>query len=83
MSAEKWKVLMKIEDALQAPILQSLLEAHGFDVIVSQETFQQTYGLSLSGSQILVPNEQFDDAEKLLKEHFRGDFENIDFDSGE
>ena len=69
----KWKVLIELEDSLQAPILQSLLEAHGIGVHVSQEPFQAAMGLSLMGSQVLVPEDQLAEAKKILSENFEDD----------
>lgn len=76
MTNTKWKVLIELEDSLQTPIIQSLLEAHGIGVIVSQEPFQAAIGLSLMGSQILVPEDQLEDAKKIIDQNFKGDLKN-------
>lgn len=74
MEELKWGLLTEIQGRAQAEVLKAFLIGNGIDDV---ELFQETLGqhiyptnLDILGNvQLFVPNEQMDDAQKLLDEY--------------
>ena len=67
---------------LEGEMIKGFLEAQGIKVILSQESVARTLGLTagkLGEVQVLVPEEQAEDAINLLNEMEEGVFENAEF----
>jgi len=63
---------------LEAEMIKAFLEAQEIPVTLNQESVGRTFGLSagrLGEVQILVPETQSDEAEKILKALFEGKYE--------
>lgn len=66
---------------LEAEMIKSFLEAQGINVVINQESIGRTYGLSagvLGMVEVLVPQSQAQEAQKLLSAMADGEFENFD-----
>ncbi len=81
--------LVKIYTAageLDAEMVKGFLEAQGIKVMLVQESIGRTYGLTvgmLGEVQLLVPNDQAEEAKKLIEEMENGSFEDTEFPSEE
>jgi hypothetical protein len=78
MSEKKWKIIEQASDAIQAEVLRGFLEAQGFLVLISREGYQAAIGITghpLANIQILVPEDQAEDAKQTLKDYYAGKFE--------
>jgi hypothetical protein len=77
MAKREWKEVDEVEDLALANILKGLLEAQGVSVMISQESYQQTLGLSgFPGAMVklYVPSDQLADAEKVIEYFYSGLF---------
>lgn len=66
---------------LEADMLKGFLEAQGLKVFLSQESVGRTLGLSagtLGKVNVMVPEEQVNDAKELLKAIEDGEFSNLE-----
>jgi len=71
---------------LDEEMVKGFLEAQGIKVMLVQESIGRTYGLTigmLGEVQLLVPNEQAEEAKKLLEEMEDGDFEGTEYPAEE
>ena len=78
MAELKWVEIKKIYDPVQAELLRGLLEAQGFDVLLSQEGAAKALGINVGAmgdTQLLVRSEDEEAARKLLQEYGSGDLE--------
>ncbi len=78
MAELKWVEIKKIYDPVQAELLRGLLEAQGFDVLLSQEGAAKALGINVGAmgdTQLLVRSEDEEAARKLLQEYVSGDLE--------
>ena len=78
MAELKWVEIKKIYDPVQAELLRGLLEAQGFDVLLSQEGAAKALGINVGAmgdTQLLVRSEDEEAARKLLQEYMSGDLE--------
>ena len=81
MAELKWVEIEKIYDPVQAELLRGLLEAQGFDVLLSQEGAAKALGINVGAmgdTQLLVRSEDEAAARKVLNEYVSGDLENLD-----
>jgi hypothetical protein len=83
MGSDSWQVLDQVSGAGRAAILKGLLEAQGIEVILSQEGIGETiYPLSvgpLSEIQILVREDQIEEAKRIIADYSAGGFENLSY----
>ena len=82
MADEEWVLVDRAPGQLQAEIIRGLLEAQGITVWLNQEGAAHAYAVSvgLIGSvEILVPTSMVEKARQILKEYYRGDYENMEF----
>ena len=81
MSQKSWEVLVQVSGSAKAEILRGLLEAQGINVVLSQEGIGESiYPVTvgpLSEIQILVPDEQFQEAQQILADYESGVYENL------
>jgi hypothetical protein len=78
MSAESWEVIIEVPGELQADLLRGLLEARGIKVFLNQEGAGRAYGLNvgpLGQVQVMVPNSQSQEAQKIVDDYYAGRFE--------
>ena len=78
MNDKEWKKIEQAPDAIQAEILRGLLEAQGFQVLISKEGYQSAVGISgypIVNIEILVPKEQAKEAKQILQDYYAGKFE--------
>jgi len=87
MDKKRWVVIDKVAGDLQAEILRGLLEAQGIQVLLSQEGAGRALGLSvgpLGEVEILVPEEQRQEASQVLTDYQAGFYETEEnLDEGE
>jgi flagellar biosynthesis/type III secretory pathway M-ring protein FliF/YscJ len=84
MAAKKWAVLDEVGGTLNAELIKGLLEAQGVSVVLSQEgaghyAYAMSVG-SLGQVQILVPEDNLEEARQILADYYAGKFENQDFE---
>jgi hypothetical protein len=75
-----------VEGKLQAEILRGMLEAHGIETLLSQESAATIYGFGIGPMaevEILVAPEQLDEARKLLDSYHAGTLEQDEMDEGD
>lgn len=79
MSKSKWAVVAECYTQIQAEIFRSFLESQGFTVQVSQETYGNVFGSTISDPggrmEILVPDDQEEAAKKTMDDYADGKFE--------
>lgn len=78
MTDDKWVVVTEVSGELQAGIVRNLLEAQGIKVFLNQEGAGKAVGLSLGPLgevQILVPENQKEEAQKVVDDYYAGNFE--------
>jgi hypothetical protein len=78
MSDPQWKVVIEVPGDVQAEILRNLLEADGIKVFLNQEGAGRAVGLTMGPMgevQIMVPDNQFDQAHQLIDDYYGGKFE--------
>ena len=84
METEKWHVVEEASNEMEAEILRGLLEAQGFEVLLSQEgTAHYIYPVSVGPFavvQVLVPSHQFEEAKAVVEAYHQGEFEQETFD---
>ncbi len=81
MTKRKWKKVEQLTDTIEAEVLRGLLEAQGFLVHVSRESYQSVYGITSQPSvniHLLVPDDQVEDAIRILRDFYNGKFINED-----
>ena len=89
MSDEKWVEVTKVSGELQAGLIRNLLEAQGIKVFLNQEGAGKAVGLSVGPMgevQILVPENQSEEARKIVDDYYAGDLdvdEDMDSEEGE
>jgi hypothetical protein len=80
MSKHTWKTVTTVQGELQAEVLRGLLEAQGIPAHLSQEGVARAYGFGvgpLSEVDILVPEDFFPAAQKVIEGYKAGDFEEL------
>jgi hypothetical protein len=78
MSNQKWEFITRVSDPIQSEILKGLLEAQGITVHIVREGYQAAYGFANQASvniELLAPTSQVEEARKIIKEYYAGDFE--------
>ncbi|MBC8504978.1 MAG: DUF2007 domain-containing protein [Anaerolineales bacterium] len=78
MEKKKWVVAAKIPGELQAELIRGLLEAHEIKVYLAVEGAARAIGItigSLGEVDVMVPEEQLDDALEIIKSYHAGEFE--------
>ena len=87
MSEDKWELVIEVSGEFQANLLRNLLEAQGIKVFLNQEGAGKAYGLTvgpLGQVQILVPENQSQEARQIVDDYYAGKFEtNEELDSEE
>jgi hypothetical protein len=89
MSDEKWVEVTKVSGEFQAGLIRNLLEAQGIKVFLNQEGAGKAVGLSVGPMgevQILVPENQSEEARKIVDDYYAGDLdvdEELDSEEGE
>jgi hypothetical protein len=87
MSDEKWVVVTEVSGELQAGLVRNLLETQGIKVFLNQEGAGRAVGLSVGPMgevQILVPENQSEEARKIVDDYYAGNFDvDDDLDSDE
>jgi hypothetical protein len=81
MTKRRWKKIAQLTDTTEAEVLKGLLEAQGFLVQISRESYQSVYGITGQSSvniHLLVPDDQVEDATRILKDFYDGKFINED-----
>jgi uncharacterized protein YpmB len=81
MTKRRWKKIEQLTDTIEAEVLKGLLEAQGFLVHVSRESYQSVYGITSQSSvniHLLVPDDQAEDAIGILRDFYDGKFINED-----
>lgn len=84
MDREDWKVLTDVNGPLEGELLKGLLEAQGIPVVLNQEGAGRAIGLTIGPLglvQILVPAEQYQEAQQVLEDFYAGKFESPDDES--
>jgi hypothetical protein len=81
MDNEHWEVLDQVSGSAIAEMIKGMLEAQGFQVVLSQEgvgesVFPVALG-TLSEIQILVPEHQLEEAKKVMAAYNAGEFEDL------
>ena len=84
---KRWVLVETVQGELQAEILRGLLEAQGFPVLLSQEGAGRALGLNvgpLGEVEILVPEENQEEALQILDQYHRGSLEDMgEWEDGE
>jgi hypothetical protein len=78
MNNHEWVKIEQAPDAIQAEVLRGLLEAQGFQVFISKEGYQSAIGITgypSANIEILVPNNQAEEAKKILRDYYEGKFD--------
>ena len=73
-----WEVVEEAVNSIQAELIRGLLEAQGVTAMISQEGYQRAMGLMGTNDamlEILVPNDQVEDAKKILSDYYAGNLE--------
>ena len=85
MTESKWAKLIEVGNQMHADLVESYLKAHGIATELVQESYERTtFGFGLLGAQILVPNFQLKEAQKLYaKSGWNFDITEIDDDEDE
>jgi hypothetical protein len=84
MVDEEWVPVDRVSGQLQAEMLRGLLEAQGITVWLNQEGAAHAYAVSVGTIgmvEILVPTSMVEKARQVLQAYYRGDYENMEFDS--
>ena len=71
---------------LDAEMVKGFLEAQGIKVLLVQESIGRTYGLTvgmLGEVQLLVPNDQAEEARNIIEEMEDGNFEGTEYPAEE
>jgi hypothetical protein len=70
MSEEKWVKFIEVFERVHAELVESYFKAHGVETQIIQEAYYQyEIGSAAMGPvQVLVPNYQLEDAQKLYAE---------------
>ena len=74
MKEEQWEVLDEISGSIEAEIIRGILEAQEIPVVLSQEGAGRAIGLTigpLGETQILVPRNRLEDAQKILEQYYK------------
>ena len=85
MGDHNWIVVREVAGEVVAETLRGLLESQGIQVYLNQEGAGRVYGLNvgpLGNVQILVPEENEQDALKILAAYDAGEFEDLADDQG-
>jgi hypothetical protein len=80
MTELKWKKVYTVLGELQAEIMRGLFDAQGITVRLSQEGVSRAYGLGIGPTaevELLVPENQFAEAEEVLKRYQAGEFKDL------
>ncbi len=78
MEKKKWVVAEKVPGELQAELLRGLLEAHEINVYLAIEGAARAIGITagpLGEVDIMVPEEQLEQALEIIKSYHAGEFE--------
>ena len=83
MPQENWVVLEQVSGSAVAEMLKGLLEAQGLEVLLSQEgiggwAIPVVVG-PLGEIQVLVKEDQFEQAQQVMVNYHAGLFENVDY----
>lgn len=76
--SQEYTNLVTVSGKLEAEIIHGMLEAYGIDAEMSHEAAATIYGLGvgpIAQVDILVPEDQLEEAQQLLDEYQRGDIE--------
>ena len=88
MAEQDWVVVETVTGSILAELLRGLLEAQEIEVILSQEGAGRAFGLEVGPMgevQILVSQENSQDAQAILDDYYSGAFESQELleDDGE
>jgi hypothetical protein len=86
MPDDEWVLIDQAQGQLQAEIIKGLLEAQGIMVWLNQEGAAHAYAIeigTLGTVEILVPTSMVAEAQAILDEYKRGDFEDTEFWDGD
>jgi Putative prokaryotic signal transducing protein len=86
MPDDEWVLIDQAQGQLQAEIIKGLLEAQGIMVWLNQEGAAHAYAIeigTLGTVEILVPSSMVVEAQAILDEYKRGDFEDIELWDGD
>jgi hypothetical protein len=72
MTDKKWQVVTEVDGGLRAELLRGLLEAQGFEVLLSREGAERAIGLTTGKAQILVPKSAVEEAKQVLEDYYSG-----------
>lgn len=78
MTERKWELVAVVQNPALADILQGLLEANQIMTHVVREGYQSALGIGSQPSvriEILVPNDQTDQAHRLVEDYNSGKLE--------
>jgi hypothetical protein len=78
----KWINVYTAAGELEAEMIKGFLQAQGLDVTLSQESVARTLGLTagkLGEVQVLVPDSQATEAQKLLAAMQAGEYEDTEY----
>lgn len=79
MEEKNWEVVEEVVDIIQAEIIRGLLEAQGISVLISREGYQSAIGITghpAAFIEVLVPNDQVNEAKKILEDYYSGKLSN-------
>ena len=83
MPQENWVVLEQVSGSAVAEMLKGLLEAQGIEVLLSQEGIGEwAYPVvvgPLGEIQVLVKEDQLEQAQQVMVSYHAGLFENVDY----
>ncbi len=72
--SEKWKQVKICMDSMEAQLIRGLLESEGIPVQMDNVNMHDLLpGTSLINIKLLVPEEDFDKAESLIKTFYEGE----------
>jgi len=77
----KWVKVYTTAGDLEAEFIKGFLHGQGIEAVISQESIARTLGLTagrLGEAKILVPEDQAEEAAKLLQAMEAGDFEDTE-----
>lgn len=74
MEQRSWKTVAEVYFGPQAQILRGLLESQGITVHISQEGYANALGVTvdLGRIEVMVPNDQYDQALQILDDYDDG-----------
>jgi len=77
MGEREWQVVYRAMAQVEAEIIRGMLEAQDLKVLISQEGYAGALGVTVDLGQIevLVPNDQVAEAERILSEYESGEMD--------